>query len=258
MGFGSALPLGEDQGLVNQPCEAVEQLEVITSGHGRRRPQRPCSGKDRQHHEEFLLVRLEVVIAPLHGGPQRAVTLDRGAATPRQQTESVVQHGADLADRERPRANRGELDGQGDAVETPADLRHVDRIRFVQHELLIYVRCAIDEETHRLGPADGLDARTARFRRQGQAADGKEPFAFDAQTLAAGGEKSHIRSLRQHSVGEVGAGVEQVLAIVEHEQRLGARESVEDAFERARPRLLLQAERLGHFLRDKGVGGKRS
>ena len=60
-------------------------------------------------------------MAPVEHRPQRPMPWQRGTASAGQQREAIAQAGGNLLNAKRGGARRGELDGQRDAVEPPAD-----------------------------------------------------------------------------------------------------------------------------------------
>jgi len=62
-------------------------------------------------------------VAPLNGRAQRLVAGRSGALAARQQAEAIVEVSQDLIGGEHSCPGRRQLDGQGNAIQTPADLR---------------------------------------------------------------------------------------------------------------------------------------
>ena len=97
--------------------------------------------------------------------------------------------------------------------------------------------------------------------------DRQQRLAGDAERLAAGGDDPQPRAVAEQLVGQVRAGVDEVLAVVEHEQGVGVGQAVEQPGSRVpagrplsaveqRPRLP-QADRAEHRLRHVGRVGDR-
>ena len=106
---------------------------------GRRRRRRRPSRRNRRRSSSS-----SSVVAPVDHGAQRPVPTGRAAGRA-QQPQVVVEAGEQAVDAERPAAGRGQLDGEGHAVEAPADLGHQRRVgvagpagarRTVEEELL--------------------------------------------------------------------------------------------------------------------------
>jgi hypothetical protein len=146
----------------------------------------------------------EQVVAPVDRGPQRLLAGQRGAAASAEHVEAVAEAHSDLVERQRGRAGRGELDGQRHAVQTPADLLHGagGAIR-----------------GHRSPAAPRRRARRTAAR-LGQRGHPPDDLVGAAQRLAARGQDAHAGPGAQNLLGQAGARVDQVLAVVEHDQRL--------------------------------------
>ena len=94
---------GHDQGLVDQQCEQVEDLEAF---HVAAAGDRLCgvevepAHKHRQPGEQDAFGLGQQRVRPIHRGPQRLLAAHRGACTPGQQPEAVMQAVADLGQRQ--------------------------------------------------------------------------------------------------------------------------------------------------------------
>ena len=107
---------------------------------------------------------------------------------------------------------------------------------------------AISEEDHRLGAADGVELVVRRG--DGQRAGAVHALAGDAQRLAARRQHAKLRTRAQEILGEPGAGVGQVLAVVEHEQQLRVAQALEDVVEQVAVRAFANAEHMRDGLED--------
>ena len=130
-----AHPLGSHalhhhQRLVHQVCQQLQHLELVRrlTGDRRRCRQGPAAGKHRHQAEQPLLVRREVVVAPLEHRPQRLVARQRLLPSG-QEPEPIVELGPDLLDRQHLHARSCQLDRQRDAIEPSADVRHRGGVR---------------------------------------------------------------------------------------------------------------------------------
>jgi len=111
----------------------------------------------------------------------------------------------------------GQLDGQRHPVQPPAD-RHHQRAGLLASGHAGALRPGpVDEQRHRVG----------RVRRRGAVVTGsgqrqrRHPvngLPADAERLSAGGQQMHPRAAPQDRVGGLGAAVDQVLAVVQHDQ----------------------------------------
>ena len=114
-----------DQGLVDEVREQVDHVAGCDRPAGAdlfRGVERAPAGEHRQSIEQAALAFEEKLVAPVNDCTQRLLTRHRGARATRQQAEAIVEPVHELVHGQRPYPYRGELDGEGDAVEPPADL----------------------------------------------------------------------------------------------------------------------------------------
>jgi hypothetical protein len=161
-----------------------------------------------------------------------------------QQPEPLIQTVTDLAGRHRRHPRGRQLDRQRDPVQAAADLHH--RVRLVsvgQQEARSHAARAFDEQ--RCGSR--VDACPGVQRRHQP-----QLLVGDPQSLAAGGQDPHGRRLREDGLDEIGCGLPDVFAVVDHQQP-------DPAFQRGGHRL---ADALARLLGDAqhpchGVGHRR-
>lgn len=130
-----------------------------------------------------------------------------------EQPEAVVQPGADLLHRQRAQPAGRQLHGQRDAVQPAAELGDPlgggrGDLEGRQHRPR-----PVGEQPHRVRQHAGADGAD-RQRRQRQ-----QVLARGAQRLPAGGQHPQARHRPQQRVGQLGAGLHQVLAAVQHDQQ---------------------------------------
>ena len=137
---------------------------------------------------------------------------------PPSRSERVVEARGDLRGRERGDARGGQLDRQRDAVEAAADRRRRRRrCRRSSAKLGRGGRARSTNSAHRLGARAGR-ASSARQRERRHA---PRDLAGDAQRLAARGQDAQARAAGAAAASASGAQrLDQVLAVVEHEQQL--------------------------------------
>ncbi len=111
----------------------------------------------------------------------------------------------------------------------------------------------------RRGPArpHGLRSVDEQVDRGGVAAHrqrvhGHEVLAVDGEALPAGGQDADVGSPGEDRLGQLRGGVDDVLAVVEHEQPGLHPEHLGHAVEQARADALVDAEGVGHGQRDGG------
>jgi len=123
----------------------------------------------------------------------------------------VVQPRCDLLGGQHANACSGELEGERDAVESPANVAHCACVAIRELERCERRLRAFDKKLNRLGAAEGWN----------------EPrrLAGDAEGLAARREDAQSRAAPEELFRELRGRVDQVLAVVEHEKhgRVGDR-----------------------------------
>ena len=132
--------------------------------------------------------------------------------------QAIIEAGEDLGRRERPDARRRELDGERETIEPSAEASDGHRVRLGELERRARRPRAVDEQ------ADGLGRRDAPRRRVGcgKRQHGNQPRTLVGHTerLATGGEDAEAGTLVQQPMDEGRTRVDQVLAVVDHEQKL--------------------------------------
>ena len=120
--------LGDDERLVDQPGDEVEDLRGLdrpAGADGLGPFEREAAGEDGQAAEEGALGRGEQGVGPVDERPERLVAGQGRPAAAGEEAEAVVQARGDLLHAEHAHPRGGELEGEGDAVQTAADLRDV-------------------------------------------------------------------------------------------------------------------------------------
>ena len=115
-----------------EPAHDVDRRlrrHVERAEHRLGRRERRAAGEGGQRPEAALVVGEQQVVAPADRRPQRPAALGLAARRVAQHGEAVVEPARDLLDGQRPRARRGELDRERQAVERPAQLAHLARGR---------------------------------------------------------------------------------------------------------------------------------
>ena len=138
---------------------------------------------------------------------------------PGEQLEARVELVAHSAQAERGYARGGQFDGQRQAVEPPADIDREYCVLVVQREAWV------DRPHSRLEQGHGPElARGARLGLQwhGQRHQTKLLFVHDPQRFLTGRKQRDIGRVPQNGLDQRHDRVEQVLAVVEHEQQLSA------------------------------------
>ena len=165
--------------------------------------------EDGELGEHPLLVVVEQIPAPVHHRLEGLLTLTARPPSTREQGEPLVETGLEFGEREVADPRRREFDRQRNAVELRTD--PVDQLQAVlaDDEVGRRRRGASEEQLARL-------ARVGAHRR-----DPPHPLAVGAERLATGRQDRERLRPAQQVVGDVGGVVDQVLAVVEHDQRRG-------------------------------------
>ena len=116
---------GGDEGLVDQPAQHIEDLaggHLVVGADGLGRGEPAAAGEHGQPGEQAAFVLEQQVIAPVHHGAECLLAGQGGAGAAAEQPEAVVEAFGQGGQRQRPQASGGELDGQRQAVQPPADV----------------------------------------------------------------------------------------------------------------------------------------
>jgi hypothetical protein len=146
------------------------------------------------------------------------VAFHRRAPAPGQEPEALVEQAGDLGRAESGHPGGGQLDGQRDAVQPPADFRHRRQGQRVEPEVAVHRGGPLREQPHRIRPHGLLNVGSGP--RGGQGPDSQHLLPADPQRLAAGGQDSHRRAVAQDVGHELADGVEDMLAVVQNQQQL--------------------------------------
>ena len=163
-----------DEVLVHQRREGLEDVGAeVATGIGDRlgRLQGPPPGEHRQTPEEGALVPAEEVDAPPDGLTEGALPGREVDGAVGEQIQSAFEAIEDLLGWERPDPGRRELDRQGEAVESSAQLGDGRGIPLGEGERRVDSRRSIDEEGDRLVPGRVLGNEGVR-RSSGTASGG--------------------------------------------------------------------------------------
>ena len=206
------------------------------------------AGEHRKPGQHLALVGVQQLPRPVDHGQQSLLARQRRARTAGQQGETLVEPGVQLGHRHDSQPGRGQLDGQRDAVEPPAyPAGHRSGV-LVPGERRPLLRGAVSEQPHGLGVADRL-----RSVILGWCIEGRNPvdtLPGDAQRLAAGGEQHGVRAALQESVRQLGARIDDVLAVIQQHQEVLPPDGVNEGVGRGQALVHWYAEHVGHGDRD--------
>ena len=170
-----------------------------------------------------------------------------------QQPEPVVEPGADLFHRQRPDPGRGQFDRQRQAIERAADRGDRGGVVRADHESGAGCGGPVGEQ------ADGLIAmrlpgrRIGAHRGHGKRWHPPDRLGRDAQRLTARDQQPQPRRVGQQLAAQLGARVDQVLAVVEGEQQQARPQRVGERLGQRAPGLFADAgdrrHARGHLVR---------
>ena len=119
------LDLAPDEAVVDQRLQTVEGLDrqpATGRADGDGRLDGAAPGEDGQAPEQGPLVHGQQVVAPGDGRFQRLVALGQIARAAGEQGQGAGEAGQDVLGREQAGTGGGQLDGQRQSVEAPADV----------------------------------------------------------------------------------------------------------------------------------------
>jgi hypothetical protein len=158
-------------------------------------------------------------VAPFERRAQRLLALRRGAVAARGQQLQAVLHGRQQRLHTERRSTRcGQLDGERQTVDRPADRDHRRDIRIADREARVDRSGALREQRHR--PV------LQRLRcghlptGHGQRPEAEHAFRSEPQRYLARDDDAQTRRSLQQRLGEPSYGVDQMLGVVEREEQL--------------------------------------
>ena len=212
------------------------------------RVQRRPAAERRQPPEHDLFGRLEEVVAPVDQAAQRLLAGLDPAAAAGEEREAVVEASGDVDEREGAQPGRGELDGERQPVEALDQLHGEGLLLRPDREV------GPDRGGSRRQQVQGLVA--------GQRGDRPRDLAGHRERLAARGQHVQPRALGEEGRHQLRGRVDDVLAVVEHDERAPTAEGVHEPVEPvdggvARPVPVGHAERPRHLGHDGGARRQR-
>ncbi len=252
-----AVGLADQHRLLHQPGEPAPQLgggQPRTGADALGRRQVEAAREHRRPRPQVPFGRAAQREAPLDGGAQRlvprlATALDRAG-----QPEAVAQPGFQLRQRQHPQPDRGQLDGQRDPGQQAADRADPLLVLLGDRELRVDRGRALGEQRQRRVAQPGPAGQRAARGRHRQRRDRPQVLAGQREPFPAGREQPEPGRGPQQVVGQRGAGVEEVLAVVEDHQRPALPQVLGEHARRAPAGFVVHAQRLEHGVRhERGV-----
>ncbi len=223
--------VGGDDAHEAVPGERIQQVEHLVLGalgNVRCGGDRPSVDEDRQAGQQVPLRVVEEVDAPFDGGAEGALPFGEIDRAGTQRVEHVLEPSEQRIRCEQSRARRGQLDGERQTVEAPADLHNRERVVLGQGEVEADGLGSIDEQLHRGQRSELFDRRLLRERRHRQRTDRILPLGAEPQHRAARGQDLEPGTAGQEQV-ELRCNPDDLLEVVEHEQRRGRFEMLDQS-----------------------------
>ena len=185
---------------------------------------------------------------PVDHGKQRLLAGESRPRAAGQDGEALIEPRVQLGRRHDPQPGRAQLDGQRHAVQLPADTADDRSGPLVPAERYPVLRGAVDEEPH--GLRGGDRAHVIVIGRGVEGRDQVDALAVDAQRLTARREQRDVPAIPEQGVGQLGARVDDVLAVVQQHEQAPLADRLDESVENRAARVLRDAEHLGHGGRD--------
>jgi hypothetical protein len=230
------------QALLGERIHPGQHLDIRAAGDRRGRLEVEAAGEDRQPPEVRLIFVPQEVVAPGDRVAHRAQPRRVVAAPASQDRERLGESRQQRRRRQQTDLGRRQLDRQGQPIQALTNRRDGESVGLGEGEGGVGRASPGHEEAHRLILADG------RWRRgrvgQRQRGDGVRLLAGEPQHCSAGGEDGEVGTGAQQ-IGDERCRVEDVLEVVQDQQRLPLPEELAQALLR-RPRgRLPRTESLG-------------
>ena len=152
--------------------------------------------------------------------------------------EPVLQVIGELLHRQGLQPSGGQLDGERDAVQPPADPGHGRQVRLAHLQARHRGLGPVEEEPERVVRARRPDPRLGHLERL----DEQQRLLRQFEGLTGGHDDPHAGGRGQDAGDEAAAGVQEVLAGVEEQQQLLVREELDEHLGLRPRRLLVEAE----------------
>ena len=182
--------------------------------HGVSRSQVEARRKRAELSQQVLRLPVEQVVAPRNRAIEGHMALATARPAGAREVQALVYPFQQVVEPECAQLGRGEFDCQRKAIEVTADIDH-PRVVDAYLELRSERTCPGHEQLRSIG--------VQRRQRQNR-------LTIDAERFSRGHEHVGLRAPVEHQVHEVTALIEQVLAVVEHEQHRSARQVLGQAF----------------------------
>ncbi len=232
-----------DERLVDEGFELVEaaSARLCTNGLGVLHRASSHEGGQASEHASFRLV--EERMAPVDRGAQRPLALGEVALSGREHVECVVEAFQQCLGGKEAQTRCSQLERQGKPVQARADGCHGQGVRRRQRERRLRAPRPLDEQGDGRIRQKILDRAVLRRRWQRERRERVLLLAGNAQRCPARGHDPQ-RGAALHERGEVRSGVDDLLQVVEEEERLRVADERHEPVRRSSRIGLLHVERL--------------
>jgi hypothetical protein len=232
---------------VTQPVQDVERVGcgLLNATESFRGLQAERPANHRKAAEQEPLGLAQRLVAPLQQRPNRLVARMRSARTAGEQAQPVGKPTRELPQGEVAQPRGGQLQGEREPVEIPADLRHDRKGGRVQREIGPGGARSIGEQQRRargLPPVQVLVIPIGH----GQRRDAPDPFPWNTQRLSGGGEQPECAAAAQQAIDEPSDLIGDALAVVDHQQHVPIHQPIDQGLLDRGPGLVPDAEGVGH------------
>ena len=252
------LGVQHDQRLFDQ---VREQFQHVVARHRRRTAHRlgggqcPSPCELRESAPQHALGFAQQLVAPVDERAQRLVAQQRRASAARQQREAIVQTFGHLLHAHCPNARCRQFQRQRNAVELMTDLRYGSGVLGGEPEGRRYGLGAFDEQLAGRIVEQRVDRQQGAGRCRSQRWQAPCDLAGHTQRFTAGRECASAGAAAQHLFGKRGAGLDQVLTVVEDQQHAAPAQKFQQGVEQRPGGLFVHVQRAGHRADDQsGVG----
>ena len=227
--------LRADQALLRQRCQDVEDVHGLAllagDADGLGRVEGPAAHEHAESLEELALRLVEQVVAPGDGRPERLLARRQVARSTREERQTIAESRQDGLRAQEAKAGRRELDRQRQAVEPCRDLGDGRGVLVGDLEVRAGRDGSLDEQADRGVLRQRGNPQPLVNAGQLEGWHRKLLLATDPQD-GPGGDDDLERLGPAEQLGNRGRGRQQLLEVVEHEQRPAGAQRLDEALER--------------------------
>ena len=248
----------QHQRLVHQRTQQVEDVQAVerrVGAHALGRSQVEAANEHAQALEQQLLGLRQQVVRPIDQRTQGLLALLQHPAATGKQLVAVIQALVDVGHRQRAHARCGQFQRQRDALQALHQIGHRRGLGRRQQPTRFVRLRTLDKQAHR---SRGLQlGQACTPRRHGQRMHRVDLLAGHVQGLAAGRHQPHTGRGPHQGMRQAGRGLDQVLAVVEHQQGPPRGQVAAQGLQQIAARLFAQPQHLGGLTGHQGAVAQR-